>query len=130
MLNYLDTSSERILIQTFLKEYVENHALTLITMENSGLIHMIRNDKFQEIELMHNLFSRVPDAFSILNKHLSQFIFNEGNKLLNDEKLKHDEYIARIIELRDKVLTIFQKSFNKDSTVEMTVKSAFEQFIN
>lgn len=30
ILNYLDASSEKLLIQTFLKEFIENHATTLI----------------------------------------------------------------------------------------------------
>ena len=71
VLNYLDSSSERILIQTFLKEYIEAHSLTLITMENSGLIHMIKNEKYDEIALMHDLFSKVSDAFVILGKNLA-----------------------------------------------------------
>ena len=71
VLNYLDSSSEAILIRTFLKEYVEQHALTLITMEHSGLIHMIRNEKYSEISLMHDLFSKVPEAYNHLTKHLT-----------------------------------------------------------
>lgn len=115
MLNYLDASSDRILISTFLREYIEQHAFTLINMENSGLFHMIKNEKYMEIQLMHELFSKVPDAFTVLNKHLAAYIVNEGNKLVSDEKLKHDEYVARIIELKDKLSNIFIKSFNKDS---------------
>jgi cullin 3 len=85
VLNYLDSSSERILIQTFLKEYVETHAATLINMEHSGLIHMIKNEKYNEIQLMHDLFSKVPDAYTLLTKNLAQYIVNEGNKLVADE---------------------------------------------
>jgi cullin 3 len=70
---YLDSSTERQLINTFLKEYIETHALTLITMENSGLIMMIKNEKYEEIHLMYELFQRVPDAFSALSKHLSSY---------------------------------------------------------
>ncbi len=91
---------------------------------------MIKNEKYNEIQLMHELFSKVPDAFTVLSKHLAAYIVNEGNKLVSDEKLKHDEYVARIIELKDKLTNIFVKSFNKDSLIEMTIKGAFEQFIN
>lgn len=90
VLSYLDSSSERILIQTFLKEYIESHSHTLINMEHSGLVHMIKNEKYHEIALMHELFSKVPDALSVLTKNLAQFIVNEGNKLVKDESLKHD----------------------------------------
>ena len=59
MLNYLDPSSERLLIATFMREYIENHAGTLIAMENSGLIAMIKNEKYDELALMYELFSKV-----------------------------------------------------------------------
>jgi hypothetical protein len=51
-------------------------------MENSGLVHMIRNEKYEEIALMFDLFSKVPDAFNILGKNLAQFIISEGSKLV------------------------------------------------
>jgi hypothetical protein len=41
--NYLDSSTEKILMQTFCKEYIENHAATLVSMDSSGLVHMIKN---------------------------------------------------------------------------------------
>lgn len=91
---------------------------------------MIRNEKHHEIALMYELFSKVPPAFAILGKHLTQYIVNEGNKLVGDDKLKHDEYVSKVIELRDKMLNIFVKSFNKDNTIDLTIKSAFETFIN
>jgi hypothetical protein len=55
---------------------------------------------------------------------------NEGNKLVADDKLKHDEFVARVIELRDKMMNIYTKSFNKDGSVDLTIKTAFETFIN
>lgn len=40
-------------------------------MENSGIIHMIKNEKYEEIALMYDLFSKVSDAFTIMGKHLA-----------------------------------------------------------
>lgn len=51
-------------------------------MEDSGLIPMIKNEKYDEIALMYDLFSKVPDAFTILSKNLASYIVNEGNKLI------------------------------------------------
>jgi cullin 3 len=51
-----------------MKEYIENHASTLILMENSGLISMIKNEKYDELSLMYELFSKVQDAFATLTK--------------------------------------------------------------
>ncbi len=66
LLNYLDSSSEVKLIQIFLKEFIEAHAQTLLTMEHSGLISMIRGDSFEQIGLMFEMFSRVPTSFDLL----------------------------------------------------------------
>jgi cullin 3 len=130
LLKYLDSSSERLLISTFLKEYVENHALTLIQMENSGLIAMIRNEKYEEIALLYELFSKVPEAFACLTKHLSAFIVSEGTKLMQDDKVKPDEFVANVISLREKMFSIHLRSFNKDNAIDLTIKTSFENFLN
>ena len=98
-----------------MKEYVENHALKLIQMENSGLISMIKNEKYEEISLMHELFSKVPESFQALSKHLSNYIIAEGQKLIQDDKLKPDEFVANVISLREKMFNIHVKSFSKDN---------------
>ena len=47
-------------------------------MDNSGLVSMIRNEKYDELALMFELFSKVQDAFQSLTKHLSAYIVSEG----------------------------------------------------
>ena len=130
LLNYLDPSTERLLISTFMKEYIENHAQTLIMMENSGMISMIKNEKYDELSLMYELFSKVSDAFTSLTKQLSQYIVQEGTKLMADEKFKHDEFVANVINLREKMMSIHQRSFAKDMNIDLTIKTAFETFLN
>ena len=39
-------------------------------MENSGLNHMIKNDKFDEIYLLYELFNKVPKALALLKTQL------------------------------------------------------------
>ena len=99
-------------------------------MENSGLVAMIKNDRYDEIALMHELFAKVPNAFAMLKNQLSQFVVNEGNVLVNDDKLKSDEFVSRVISLRDKMMIIYQRSFNRDPNIDITIKNAFETFVN
>ena len=99
-------------------------------MENSGLNYMIKNDKYDEISLMHELFFKVQDSFNQMKLHLSNYIVNEGNKLVADQNLKHDEFVGKVIDLRDKMLNIYQRSFNRDTHIDITIKTAFETFIN
>ena len=62
--SYLHPSSMDKVLNVFLREYVENHAPTLLNMQNSGLIQMIKQDKFAEIKLMFGLFKRCPEALN------------------------------------------------------------------
>ena len=93
LLYYLDSSSENALINTFLDEFIQTHAATLLDMENSGLVAMLREGKIEEIELMFDLFSKVPGALVLLKQKLQLFIIDEGNKLVQDQRLKQDEFV-------------------------------------
>ena len=72
----------------------------------------------------------MPEAFQALSKHLSAYIIGEGQKLITDEKMKPDEFVAQVIALREKMMNIHTRSFGKDSNIELTIKTAFENFIN
>jgi cullin 3 len=98
--------------------------------ENSGLISMIKNEKYDELALMSELFSKVQDAFAALTRQLSTYIIPEGNKLMSEEKFKHDEFVASVITLREKMMNIHQRSFAKDTNIDLTIKTAFETFLN
>ena len=99
-------------------------------MENSGLEHMIRNNKFDEISLMHYMFSRVPESFTLLSQQLSAYITATGSKLVQDDQIKTEEFVTQIVLLRRKVIDIYNKSFNKDPKIDVAIKQSFEGFIN
>jgi cullin 3 len=44
------------------KEMIENHMLGLIHMENSGLVNMLFDGKYEDLNRMYNLFGRVTDG--------------------------------------------------------------------
>lgn len=78
--NYLDSSTEQKLINTLLNEYVgDAHSETLLSMQSSGLVHMIRNGQMEELGLVYNIFSRRPASFELLRRHIADFIIREGN---------------------------------------------------
>jgi hypothetical protein len=73
------------IINEFLKEYIENHAHTLLRMENSGIIQMINQEKFHDIKLMFSLFKRCPNALNAIKQELKTYIVAEGQKLVRNE---------------------------------------------
>lgn len=64
--SYLHPTSHDKIISEFLKECIKNHATTIIKIDNSGLIFMLREEKFHEINLMYSLFKRCPPALNEL----------------------------------------------------------------
>ena len=101
--SYLDQSTEPKLISSFLNEYIgDAHSQTLLTMQSSGLVHMIRNNNMDELAMVYNMFSRRPQSFELLRKHIAEFIVNEGNKLVQEE-VKNDQLVSKLIELRERV---------------------------
>ena len=99
-------------------------------MGNSGLLTMLKEDKFGEIKLMYSLFRRVPVALNELKTELKNYIVGEGQKLIQSESITNEQLVKNIIEFRDKILELHQKALSKDTTIELTIMTGFENFIN
>jgi hypothetical protein len=54
-------------------------------MEQSGLFSMIRNNKIQDLTLLFSILQRRGGSFDLLRKKLSEFIIEEGGKLMQDD---------------------------------------------
>ena len=128
--SYLHPSSMDKIINEFLKEYIECHAQSLLSMENSGLIQMIKQEKFQDIKLMFSLFKRCPNALDLLKQELKNYIITEGQKLVRNTQIQNDELVREIIAFRQRMIDLLHKSLDRDMTVDMTIKNSFENFIN
>lgn len=72
---------------------------TLLEMPESGLVHMIRNNKIKEMQVLYNMFTRRNDSFKILRDNISGYIIAEGSKLVNDDKLKNEDLVQKLITL-------------------------------
>ena len=44
------------------EELICKHMKTVVEMENSGVVHMLKNDKTQDLACMYKLFGRVPQV--------------------------------------------------------------------
>lgn len=54
----------------------------------------------------------------------------EGYKLVRNDSIANDELVKKIIQFRDRMMTLLNKSLDKDMTVDLTIKTSFENFIN
>ncbi|KAH1059725.1 hypothetical protein AAZX31_02G100900 [Glycine max] len=130
--HYLDPSTEKKITDVVAKEMIENHMLTLIHMENSGLVSMLCEDKYEDLGRMYNLFCRVTDGLAKILEVMTSHIRESGKKLVTDpERLKDPvEFVQRLLDEKHKYDKIINFAFNDDKLFQNAFKSSFEYFIN
>ncbi|KAG6426281.1 hypothetical protein SASPL_110502 [Salvia splendens] len=130
--HYLDTKTETKITNVVEKEMIANHKLRLIHMENSGLVKMLLDDKFEDLARMYNLFHRVSIGLSTIRDVMTSHIRDTGKQLVTDpEKSKNPvEFVETLLEKRDKYDKIISSAFSNDKTFQNALSSSFEYFIN
>lgn len=130
--HYLDARSEAKITNVVEKEMIANHMQRLVHMENSGLVNMLVDDKYEDLGRMYNLFRRVPDGLSTIRDVMTSHIRENGKQLVTDpEKLKDPvDFVQRLLDEKDKNDKIINLAFNNDKTFQNALNSSFEYFIN
>jgi hypothetical protein len=62
-------------------------------MTESGLFSMIRNNRISDLQLLFQMLQRRRGSFELMRNKLSEFILEEGGKLINDNLLKIEDFI-------------------------------------
>ena len=130
--HYLDSKSEVKITNVVEKEMIANHMLRLVHMENSGLVNMLLDDKYEDLGRMYNLFRRVPNGLSTIREVMTSHLRETGKQLVTDpERLKDPvEFVQRLLDEKDKYDSIISNAFNNDKTFQNALNSSFEYFIN
>ncbi|TKY50275.1 Cullin-3A protein [Spatholobus suberectus] len=130
--HYLDPRSESKITNVVEKEMIESHMHTLVHMENSGLVSMLVDDKYEDLQRMYNLFRRVPAGLTIVKEVMTSFIRDTGKQLIMDPERLRDpvDFVQRLLDLKDKYDRVITMSFNNDKTFQNALNSSFEYFIN
>nr|XP_017236635.1 PREDICTED: cullin-3A [Daucus carota subsp. sativus] len=130
--NYLDTKSEIRITNVVEKEMIANHMLRLVNMENSGLVSMLLDDKYEDLGRMYSLFRRVPNGLSTVRDVMTSHLRETGKQLVTDpEKVKDPvEFVQCLLNEKDKYDKIINVAFSNDKTFQNALNSSFEFFIN
>ncbi|XP_051146099.1 cullin-3A-like [Andrographis paniculata] len=130
--HYLDARSEEKITNVVEKEMIANHMLRLVHMENSGLVKMFLDDKFEDLGRMYSLFRRIPDGLLTIRDVMTTHLRDTGKQLVTDpEKSKNPvEFVDLLLEKRDKYDKIISSAFGNDKTFQNGLNSSFEYFIN
>ncbi|KAG6556425.1 hypothetical protein Mapa_002368 [Marchantia paleacea] len=130
--HYLDPKSEVKITAVVEKEMIGNHMKLLVEMENSGLVSMLIDDKYDDLARMYNLFRRVTTGLQTVREVMIHHLRETGRQLVMEpERLKDPvEFVQRLLDEKDKYDKIIHLSFSNDKTFQNALNSAFEFFIN
>ncbi|KAF9625970.1 hypothetical protein IFM89_028356 [Coptis chinensis] len=130
--HYLIARTEGKITNVVEKEMIANHMQRLVHMENSGLIKMLVDDKYEDLGRMYSLFCRVADGLSTLKDVLTSHLRETGKELVTDPERSKDpvDFVQRLLDEKDKYDKIIGLAFNNDKTFLNALNSSFEYFIN
>ncbi|CAL5325072.1 hypothetical protein CsSME_00004254 [Camellia sinensis var. sinensis] len=130
--HYLDLKSEAKITYVVEMEMIESQMQRLVHMENSGLVNMVVDDKYEDLGRMYSLFRRVPSGLPIIRDVMTSHIRDTGKQLVTDpERLKDPvDFVQRLLDEKDKHDKIINLAFNSDKTFQNALNSSFEYFIN
>ncbi|PSN55549.1 Cullin-3 [Blattella germanica] len=84
--HYLDESTEPRIVEVVEEELIKKHMKTIVEMENSGVVHMLKNQKTEDLACMYKLFSRVTDGLRTMADCVSQYLREQGKALVQEEE--------------------------------------------
>ncbi|CAM6006835.1 unnamed protein product [Sphagnum balticum] len=130
--HYLDPKSEPKITSVVEREVIGNRMKLLVEMDNSGLVSMLIDDKYEDLGRMYNLFRRVPTGLQTIRDLMTSHLRDTGRQLVLDpERLKDPvEFVQRLLDEKDKYDKVIQLSFSNDKTFQNALNSSFEFFIN
>lgn len=131
---YLHQVSESTLIRCVEKEILMEHQKTLIEMENSGVVALLRDSKLDDLARMYRLFVRINKGLDPIAVIIKEYSTNEGMKIVKKHadmpELDFKNYVNDMIECHDKYIMILSKVLANHSVFQKAIKDAFETFIN
>jgi len=132
--HYLSPLTESKLLRYVEIELITNHVRTLVDMDSSGCICLMRDDKIDDLRRMYDLFKRdhSQTTLDILRESMFNYIKLCGYAIIENQENLNDPlaFVQQILELRTKMETIIVNSFRNDKKTQKKMKDAFEDFMN
>ncbi len=132
LVNYLSFATETKLIRAVEGELIATHAKTIVDMDGSGMVPMMRDDKLDDLRRMYALFSRVPPCLDLLRDGMAKYLMQCGQDIIDGQETAKDpvSFVRQFLELKDKFDKIIRDSFRQEKKAQKRLKEAFEEFIN
>uniref|UniRef100_A0A672PAC7 Cullin-3-like n=1 Tax=Sinocyclocheilus grahami TaxID=75366 RepID=A0A672PAC7_SINGR len=132
VIHCLDKTTEEPIVKVVERELISKHMKTIVEMENSGLVHMLKNGKTEDLACMYKLFSRVPNGLKTMCECMSSYLREQGKALVSEEGEGKNpvDYIQGLLDLKSRFDRFLQESFNNDRLFKQTIAGDFEYFLN
>ncbi|XP_075211864.1 cullin 3 [Lycorma delicatula] len=130
--HYLDESTESRIVEVVEEELIKKHMKTIVEMENSGVVHMLKNQKTEDLACMYKLFSRVTDGLKTMSDCVSQYLREQGKALVQEEEggTNAINFVQNLLDLKDRLDHFLHNSFANDKIFKQMIASDFEHFLN
>ncbi|KAK7080376.1 Cullin-3 [Halocaridina rubra] len=130
--HYLDESTERRIVEVVEEELIKKHMKTIVEMENSGVVHMLKNNKTEDLACMYKLMSRVNDGLRAVAECVSQHLREQGKALVAEEEGGKNAitFVQNLLDLKDRFDHFLHNSFNNDKIFKQMIAADFEYFLN
>ncbi|KAG8183868.1 hypothetical protein JTE90_005332 [Oedothorax gibbosus] len=131
--HYLDESTEKLIVKVVEDELISKHMKTIVEMENSGVVHMLKNQKTDDLACMYKLFSRVHDGLKTMVACVSSYLREQGKALVTEEdggKSDALTFVKNLLDLKDRFDHFLNHSFGEDRYFKQMIASDFEWFLN
>ncbi|XP_055546687.1 cullin-3 [Wyeomyia smithii] len=129
---YLDESTECRIVEVVEDELIKKHMRTIVEMENSGVVYMLKNTKTEDLACMYKLFSRVTGGLKTIADCVSQHLRSMGKNLVKEEESGTNPitFVQNLLDLKDRFDHFLHHSFNNDKIFKNMISSDFEHFLN
>ncbi|KAG5676685.1 hypothetical protein PVAND_006501 [Polypedilum vanderplanki] len=129
---YLDESTEQRIVDVVQDELIKKHMRTIVEMENSGVVYMLRNTKTDDLACMYKLFSRVSEGIKTISECVSKYLREQGTSLVKEEEggTNPITFVQNLLDLKDRFDHFLKHSFSTEKTFKHMISSDFEYFLN
>lgn len=131
--HYLDKTTEEPIVKVLEEELISKHMKTIVEMENSGVVHMLKNNKTDDLCCMYKLLVRVPNGLKTMCTCISGYLREQGKALVSEEGEDGKNaitYVQNLLDLKDRFDHFLHESFSNDNLFKKMISSDFEFFIN
>ncbi|RZF38435.1 hypothetical protein LSTR_LSTR011925 [Laodelphax striatellus] len=126
LLHYLDSSTKWPLIHTVEKKLLSEQMVNIL---QKGLDALLEQNRVEDLTLLYALFTRTKKGLTELCVSFNAYIKKKGRTLVIDPE-KDKNMVQDVLDFKEKLDYIVQTCFQKNEKFNVSLKEAFENFIN